>query len=67
MPNRTIQSLVAEDIIEREQLGIRHYGAPLYASTPDDVDGDPLRQAYHEALDLCVYLRWQIERQSTTP
>jgi hypothetical protein len=59
----SIQHLVVRDVIEREAYGIRTYGKPLYTDSPDDVDGDPLHQAYREALDLCIYLRWQLARR----
>jgi len=60
---KSIQQLVVEDIQERERYGIKHHGRAVYLDTPNDPDeGDPLRQAYHEAMDLLIYLRWQIER-----
>ena len=59
----SIQQLVMADLREREAFGIRTYGQPLYASSPDDKDGSPLRQAYSEALDLAIYLRWQLARE----
>lgn len=59
----TIQHLVIEDIQERERHGIRTYGRAIYADTPNDpVEGGPIGQAYREALDLVIYLRWFIER-----
>jgi hypothetical protein len=59
----TIQQLVIEDIQERERHGVRTYGRAIYADTPNDpVEGGPIGQAYREALDLVIYLRWFIER-----
>jgi len=62
---KSIQQLVMEDIAEREQIGIQRYGTAIYASsTPDDpVEGGPEWQAYREALDLVIYLRWNLERR----
>ena len=59
----SIQQLVIADMQEREAHGIREYGQPLYVDSPNDADGDPIEQAYKEVLDLCVYLRWEIERR----
>jgi len=59
----TIQQLVIEDIQERERHGICTYGRAIYTDTPNDpVEGGPIGQAYREALDLVIYLRWFIER-----
>ncbi len=60
---QSIQSLVIEDIKEREQHGIRTYGRAIYYDTPNDpVEGGPIGQAYREILDLTIYIRWFIER-----
>jgi hypothetical protein len=48
-----IQDLVAADVAERKQIGIKRYGTPLQAFNGRDA----LRDAYEEALDLCQYLR----------
>lgn len=45
--------LVMEDLEERLRIGIERYGQPLQAHN----GRDSLRDAYEEALDLCVYLR----------
>jgi len=59
----SIQSLVIKDIEEREEHGIQTYGRAIFADTPNDpVEGGPIGQAYREALDLVIYLRWFIER-----
>jgi hypothetical protein len=61
---KSVQELVVEDIQERERIGIERYGAGIYtSSTPDDpIEGGPIHQAYREALDLVIYLRWVIQR-----
>lgn len=45
--------LLKRDLDERDKLGWRTYGRAL---RPHD-GRDSLRDAYEEALDLCVYLR----------
>lgn len=51
--------LVIADMIDRRDTGIARYGTPLQ---PDN-GRDHLVDAYQEALDLCVYLRNEIERR----
>lgn len=51
--NPYIQELVIDDMHQRLNLGIERYGTGLQAFN----DRDMLRDAYEEALDLCVYLR----------
>lgn len=51
--------LVIADMIDRRDTGIKRYGTPLQ---PDN-GRDNLVDAYQEALDLCVYLRNEIERR----
>ena len=51
--NPVIQNLVINDMHERLSLGIERYGTGLQANNGRDM----LRDAYEEALDLCVYLR----------
>lgn len=53
--------LVLRDMEERRGLGIERYGKPVRA----DNGRDHLVDAYQEALDLCVYLRAEIERRRT--
>jgi hypothetical protein len=48
-----IWNLVAEDMDARDRLGRARYGMPLQPNNGRDA----LRDAYAEALDLCVYLR----------
>lgn len=51
--NPFIQDLVALDIEERKQFGIRKYGTALQAGNGRNM----LQDAYEEALDLVIYLR----------
>lgn len=44
---------VIKDMEEREQMGLRKYGRYLTADSKEV----GLREAYEEALDLCVYLK----------
>lgn len=46
-------NLVLEDIAERRQAGIEHYGTELVTNNGRNA----LIDAYQEALDLVVYLR----------
>lgn len=57
---KTIVTLVCEDLVIREEYGTEQYGVPLLA---DETKKDALREAYEEALDLCVYLRLELERR----
>lgn len=54
--------LVVKDMEERRRHGIDKYGVPVR----EDNGRDHLVDAYQEALDLCVYLRAEIERRSRT-
>lgn len=45
--------LVISDMAQRDDTGRRRYGTPLQPFN----GRDSLRDAYEEALDLCVYLR----------
>lgn len=45
--------LVIADIHRRDAVGRKRYGTPLQPHNGRDA----LRDAYEEALDLCVYLR----------
>lgn len=51
--------LVLKDMEDRRLHGIEKYGLPVQA----DNGRDHLIDAYQEALDLCVYLRAEIERR----
>lgn len=55
-----IWDLVIEDMRARDNLGRQRYGTPLQAHNGRDA----LTDAYQEALDLCVYLRQEIEEQT---
>ena len=59
--SRPIWELVIEDMHARDHVGRQRYGTPLQAHNGRDV----LRDAYEEALDLCVYLRQAIEERRT--
>ena len=48
-----IQDQVIRDIVERKALGIRRYGTALQPFNGRDA----LRDAYEEAIDLCMYLK----------
>lgn len=48
-----IWELVIQDMLSRDQLGRHRYGIPLQPFNGRDA----LKDAYQEALDLCVYLR----------
>jgi hypothetical protein len=53
--------LVKRDMLRRNAFGVEKYGKPLQANNGRDA----LKDAYEEALDLCVYLRQAIyERDS---
>jgi hypothetical protein len=57
----SVQAAVRDDLIARENYGIRLYGTPLQPFN----GRDGLRDAYEEALDLACYLRQLImERDS---
>ncbi len=48
-----MQDLVQADIEARKSVGLARYGTLLQAHNGRDF----LRDAYEEALDLCIYLR----------
>jgi hypothetical protein len=52
-----IVDLVVKDLIERKEFGTKKYGEPLMAHNGRSA----LIDAYQECLDLCIYLRQQIE------
>lgn len=51
-----VHEVVARDVLERMELGMRRYGTPLQAFNGRDA----LWDAYEEAIDLAVYLRQAI-------
>lgn len=63
LPNNgpAIQDLVIDDIRERRRIGEARYGTALQAHN----GRDPLVDAYQEALDLCMYLRQEIEERDS--
>ena len=61
LPNQStpIINLVVADMIARKQEGLKKYGVALQAGNGRDA----LVDAYHEALDMCMYLRQAIEER----
>lgn len=56
-----VHEVVARDVLERMELGMRRYGTPLHAFNGRDA----LWDAYEEAIDLACYLRQAIiEREA---
>lgn len=55
-----VWQLVIADMLERDAVGRQRYGTLLQ----HDNGRDHLVDAYQEALDLCVYLRAEIERRN---
>jgi len=58
-----VWDLVIADMRERKEFGWRKYKTYLQAFNGRDA----LVDAYQEALDLCVYLRQEIEQRSAGP
>lgn len=58
----SVQRMVIADIEAREKFGIEKYGTALKAEN----GRSHLIDAYQEALDLCVYLRAEIERRKAS-
>jgi hypothetical protein len=54
-----IVDIVKKNLDERREKGIQTYGVPLRAGNGRDA----LWDAYEEALDLCCYLRAEIENR----
>ena len=54
--------LVIKDMFNRNEEGAVKYNRYLMTTCPDDM----LQHAYEEALDLCVYLKTQIEKENQT-
>ena len=61
IPNECTASwlLVIKDMEQRNAFGVAKYGTPLQAFNGRDA----LKDAYEEALDLCVYLRTEMEER----
>jgi hypothetical protein len=58
-----IVDLVLADIRERDRIGRLRYGTRLQANNGRDA----MLDAYHEALDLALYLRQCIEERKAAP
>lgn len=58
--NPAVWELVMADMEARNEFGKQKYGTPLQAFNGRDA----LKDAYEEALDLCVYLRTAIEERN---
>ena len=56
---RDVLSLVMNDLSDRVDTGANEYGEPLTTHNGRDA----LRDAYEEALDLCLYLRQALEER----
>lgn len=54
-----VLGLVVKDLADRAALGLRKYGQPLRPNNGRDA----LLDAYHEALDLAMYLRQALEER----
>jgi hypothetical protein len=54
-----IYQLVMADVMARTDFGIKKYGTPLQANNGRNA----LKDAYEEALDLCMYLRQLLEER----
>lgn len=59
MKGRVVVDLVHDDLDERAALGRETYGMNLMS----DNGRDHLIDAYQEALDMCMYLRAEIENR----
>lgn len=59
----SIQSMVRDDLLERERLGKERYGTALFPHNGRSA----LRDAYEEALDLACYLRQALEETVDAP
>lgn len=63
MPSRStgpdILGLVVRDLADRARVGLKKYGEPLRPNNGRDA----LLDAYHEALDLAMYLRQALEER----
>ncbi len=55
----SVWDLVITDMKSRDDFGRKKYGTPLQPNN----GRDSLVDAYQEALDLCVYLRQEIEER----
>jgi len=60
-----IEALVCADITKRQQFGLIKYGRTL-ANNPAQRQ-ERLQHAYEEAMDLCLYLKWELEKSKSEP
>ena len=56
---KQVWPLVVKDMLERNEEGAVKYNRYLQTDCPDNM----LQHAYEVVLDLCVYLKTQIEKQ----
>lgn len=54
-----IEARVCLDIAARQSVGIKKYGMTLEGNPAGRVER--IRHAYQEALDMALYLRWELE------
>lgn len=59
----SIQALVREDLLTREELGRQRYGTSLFPFNGRNA----LVDAYQEALDLACYLRQRLAEEGIDP
>jgi hypothetical protein len=55
-----VEARVCEDIRQRQLMGIAKYKTTLEDNPAGRVER--IRHAYEEALDLAVYLKWELEK-----
>ena len=58
-----IIDLVKDDLEERREKGIETYREELKVGMSGGNEFDGLENAYQESLDLCVYLKWELENR----
>lgn len=58
-PPKSIQDLVIADMEKRKEIGMKTYGTLVYKNNGRDA----LKDAYEEALDLCIYLKQAMEER----
>lgn len=59
-PVTGIEARVCLDIAARQALGRKKYGMTLEDNPAGRVER--IRHAYQEAMDLCLYLKWELEK-----
>jgi hypothetical protein len=63
MTHDPVFAAVHADLEARNRRGTANYGGPLVLHN----GRDPLQEAYEEALDLSVYLRWALLERGGRP